>query len=195
MTTEEILTELQKREIKIEARGDKLHIEAPAGTMTPELKELLRQHKKELIGFKKEAKDPQKEFHQLLISTFTEIDQYRFTDFPLAWAKKNGHTDISFNMFKAETNLNGAVLEGHLEESKYWAGKLVAGYKQLYEAYRLEIKQLIVSLKVADFELSLTESGLKINYPDPLPEQAQKLYEQLKENTHGVINCLKEAEQ
>jgi len=139
--------------------------------------------------------DPNKKFHQLLISTLTEIEPYRFTDYPLAWAKLHGHTDISYQMFKAETNFNAAVLEKHLEGAKYWSDKLVAGYKQLYEAYRLEIKQLIVSLKVADFELSLTESGLKINYPDPLPEQAQKLYEQLKENTHGVINCLKETEQ
>ena len=80
--------------------------------------------------------DPHKEFHQLLITTFTEIDQYRFTDFPLTWAKKNGYIDISFKMFKAETNLDAAILDKHLNEAKYWSNKLINAHKELFAVYQ-----------------------------------------------------------
>jgi len=82
----------------------------------------------------KPPQDPHKDFHTLLIDTFREIDRYRFTDTPLTWAKEYGYTNISLAMFRAEINLNSAILEKHLEEAKYWAAKLVAGYKELYEA-------------------------------------------------------------
>ncbi|HAG08609.1 MAG TPA: hypothetical protein DCK87_03455 [Desulfotomaculum sp.] len=137
---EELLNTLRQLNVNVGVKGDKLTINAPKGVITPALKNKLLANKKDLVDYlrsnspKVKPQDPHKEFHALLLDTFREIDLYRFTDYPLAWAKKHGHTDISLAMFRAETNLNGAVLEKHLEEAKYWAGKLVKAYRELYEA-------------------------------------------------------------
>lgn len=36
--------------IQLQARGDRLHVEAPAGSLTPELRQALADHKAELMG-------------------------------------------------------------------------------------------------------------------------------------------------
>lgn len=36
--------------IQLQARGDRLHVEAPAGTLTPELRQALAHHKAELLA-------------------------------------------------------------------------------------------------------------------------------------------------
>ena len=36
--------------IRLQARGDRLHVEAPAGTLTPELRQRLTEHKVELLA-------------------------------------------------------------------------------------------------------------------------------------------------
>lgn len=50
MTPQELLAELEQRGVKLTVAGDKLRYDAPAGALTPELKEALRQHKAEIKG-------------------------------------------------------------------------------------------------------------------------------------------------
>ena len=50
MTLLGLLAELEERNVKVFLAGDKLRLEAPAGVLTPELKEALRQHKAALIA-------------------------------------------------------------------------------------------------------------------------------------------------
>lgn len=45
MTPLDLLAELRQRNVKVSLAGDKLQLKAPAGVLTPELKEALRQHK------------------------------------------------------------------------------------------------------------------------------------------------------
>lgn len=49
MTTDEILTIVRTAGIVLEARGDTLHVEAPWGALTPELRALLVQHKPDIL--------------------------------------------------------------------------------------------------------------------------------------------------
>ena len=49
MNVPSLLTETVRRGIALEAHGDTLRYDAPAGTMTPELKDRLREHKAELL--------------------------------------------------------------------------------------------------------------------------------------------------
>jgi len=50
MTPIDLLAELERLNVKVSLAGDKLRLEAPAGVLTPELKEALRQHKAALIA-------------------------------------------------------------------------------------------------------------------------------------------------
>jgi hypothetical protein len=50
MTPLDLLAELERRNVKVSLAGDKLRLEAPAGVLTPEIKEALRQHKAALIA-------------------------------------------------------------------------------------------------------------------------------------------------
>ena len=50
MTTHELLTAAQTAGITLEARGDRLHIEAPRGSLTPELRDTLAERKAELLA-------------------------------------------------------------------------------------------------------------------------------------------------
>ncbi|MBU4532294.1 MAG: hypothetical protein KJ650_01405 [Firmicutes bacterium] len=50
MTPAELITELELRNIKVSLAGDKLRLEAPAGVLTPALKEAIAKHKPELIA-------------------------------------------------------------------------------------------------------------------------------------------------
>jgi len=50
MTPAELLAKLERLNVKVSLAGDKLRLEAPAGVLTPELKEALRQHKAALIA-------------------------------------------------------------------------------------------------------------------------------------------------
>ncbi len=49
MNAPSLLTETSRRGIALEAHGGTLRYDAPAGTMTPELKDHLREHKAELL--------------------------------------------------------------------------------------------------------------------------------------------------
>lgn len=50
MTSEALLAELEQLNVKISLAGDKLHVDAPAGVLTPELKQELAKHKPELMA-------------------------------------------------------------------------------------------------------------------------------------------------
>ena len=50
MTAQEILAEIRNLGGRLEARGDRLHVEAPLGKVTPELKTRLALHKVELMN-------------------------------------------------------------------------------------------------------------------------------------------------
>ncbi|MCO6456489.1 MAG: hypothetical protein J5I93_14425 [Pirellulaceae bacterium] len=49
MTLPDLLTELERADIRIEAHGDRLYIDAPRGALTPDLLGRLRRHKPELL--------------------------------------------------------------------------------------------------------------------------------------------------
>ena len=51
MTVESLLAELRARDIHLWAEGDQVKVNAPAGAMTPELREQLGQRKKEIQEF------------------------------------------------------------------------------------------------------------------------------------------------
>jgi hypothetical protein len=50
MTPLDLLAELERRNVKISLAGDKLRLEAPAGILTPQLKQAIKQHKPALIA-------------------------------------------------------------------------------------------------------------------------------------------------
>lgn len=50
MNTLDLLAELEERNVKVFLAGDKLRLEAPAGTLTPKLKEALVKHKPALLS-------------------------------------------------------------------------------------------------------------------------------------------------
>jgi hypothetical protein len=50
MTAAALLADLRKRGASIAAVGDRLRIEAPAGTVTPEMREVLTRHKAALLA-------------------------------------------------------------------------------------------------------------------------------------------------
>lgn len=50
MTPAALITELERRNVKVSLAGDKLRLEAPAGVLTPALKEAIAKHKPELIA-------------------------------------------------------------------------------------------------------------------------------------------------
>jgi hypothetical protein len=49
MTTSELLTSLRDRGVVLTVRNDRLVFDAPVGVMTPELRDLLTEHKAELL--------------------------------------------------------------------------------------------------------------------------------------------------
>lgn len=49
MTPQELLAELDRRGVILTPVGDKLRYDAPAGVLTPDLKEAMRQHKADLL--------------------------------------------------------------------------------------------------------------------------------------------------
>ncbi len=49
MTVSEILTTTAQRGVVLEAQGERLHVEAPVGALTPELRAALAQRKDELL--------------------------------------------------------------------------------------------------------------------------------------------------
>jgi len=51
MTPEALLTELEQRGVKVSFNGDKLRFVAPAGVLTPELKEAIAKRKPELVAW------------------------------------------------------------------------------------------------------------------------------------------------
>lgn len=59
MTPEALLTELNRLNVKISLAGDKLHVEAPAGVLTPDLKEAMRQYKPALMTLLRGQARPQ----------------------------------------------------------------------------------------------------------------------------------------
>ena len=50
MNTLDLLAELKRLNVKLSLAGDKLRLEAPAGTLTPKLKEALVKHKPALMS-------------------------------------------------------------------------------------------------------------------------------------------------
>lgn len=50
MTPIDLLAELERLNVKVSLAGDKLRLEAPAGVLSPELKEAVRQHKPALTA-------------------------------------------------------------------------------------------------------------------------------------------------
>ena len=50
MTADEILAVAQHAGVRLSARGDRLHVQAPAGALTPELRAALARHKAELLA-------------------------------------------------------------------------------------------------------------------------------------------------
>jgi len=50
VTANDVLTAAQTAGIVLEARGDRLHVEAPRGTLTPKLRDALAQRKAELLA-------------------------------------------------------------------------------------------------------------------------------------------------
>lgn len=55
MTTAELLDELRRRDVQLRVDGDRLRVNAPTGTMTPELQEQVRARKAEIIEFLRNA--------------------------------------------------------------------------------------------------------------------------------------------
>ena len=51
MTIPALLAELRSRDIRVWADGDRLRCNAPAGVLTPELRDQLRQRKGEILEF------------------------------------------------------------------------------------------------------------------------------------------------
>jgi TubC N-terminal docking domain len=49
MNAVELLKEIRSGGGRLEACGDRLHIDVPAGTLTPELRKRLKQHKSEIL--------------------------------------------------------------------------------------------------------------------------------------------------
>src|SRR5436853_4537217 len=49
MTARELLTQLKEKSIDVKANGDRLVIDAPKGTVTPELRAALAEHKADLM--------------------------------------------------------------------------------------------------------------------------------------------------
>ena len=49
MTPESLLAELERHNVKVSLAGDRLRLDAPAGVLTQELKELLSANKQELV--------------------------------------------------------------------------------------------------------------------------------------------------
>src|SRR5438046_5763817 len=50
MTVPDLLVLVQARDIRLEAQGDRLVVDAPCGAVTPELRDQLVQHKAALLG-------------------------------------------------------------------------------------------------------------------------------------------------
>lgn len=57
MTAIELLAQLRGRGVIIEAKGERLRVEAPKGAMTPELREALTAHKLEVLALTTIAED------------------------------------------------------------------------------------------------------------------------------------------
>jgi hypothetical protein len=57
MTAAEFLSELRERGIMITAKGDRLHIDAPLGILTPDVHRLLIEKKTELLAILREETD------------------------------------------------------------------------------------------------------------------------------------------
>ena len=49
MTARELITELRDKGVEVKSSGDRLLIDAPKGTITPELRVALSEHKAELL--------------------------------------------------------------------------------------------------------------------------------------------------
>jgi len=58
MTTDEILAYVRQAGIRLEVRGDRLHVEAPVGVVTPQVRDALARHKPALL----ELLAPSREF-------------------------------------------------------------------------------------------------------------------------------------
>jgi len=125
----ELINQLERHNISVFLQDNRVKVSLPE-TIPEEVKPLLselKNKKREVITYLTQLEILRqaraKQLHQLFITTLAEIAKYKFTDTPLTWAKEHNCKHISWEMFKAETNLNGAVLDGNLEEAKYWANK------------------------------------------------------------------------
>lgn len=59
MTPQALLDELKQLNVKVSLNGDRLRLEAPAGVLTPDLREKIRQHKTELAALLRKLKEEQ----------------------------------------------------------------------------------------------------------------------------------------
>ena len=50
MSAVQLIRQCRDAGIHLQARGDRLHVEAPAGSLTPELRQLLTDHKADLLA-------------------------------------------------------------------------------------------------------------------------------------------------
>jgi len=100
----------------------------------PQAQELLRQlkaRKVEIMAYLQEQA-----INALLLKTCRQIKPYQFTKEPLTWAVEHNRQDMSYALFEAEVNLNGAVMARRLGEATHWADRLAAAWERLYASSR-----------------------------------------------------------
>ena len=65
MTVTAMLADLHRSGIRLEARGDRLHVEARPGTITADLRRLLTEHKAELLAELSKPTDTRARMHRI----------------------------------------------------------------------------------------------------------------------------------
>lgn len=77
MTATQILDDLRGRAVALTSNGDRLKVDAPAGVLTDEDRQAIRDHKAELLALLRSGADENIEMHDsALFDVIVEIDFY-----------------------------------------------------------------------------------------------------------------------
>ena len=119
----ELINELEQLNVKVTLAGDRLRLEAPAGVLTPELKELLSAHKQEATCF-------------LLWQSMLDRCNRDYRPGALAWCRQH-FPELVKSLFEAEQQYQTAYQQQDIEAVQQAAADWEAILKRICLLHQL----------------------------------------------------------
>ncbi|NEQ14472.1 MAG: non-ribosomal peptide synthetase, partial [Moorea sp. SIO3E2] len=155
MMLQELLTELTDRRIHLSVEGEQLRIRAPKGSLSPQLREVLKERKDELVGWLNQVNAPTTEPVPEIVPQFQE----RYQPFPLTemqqayWVGNHGVVELS----------SPAHFYSEIEWDNLDLPRLLAAWQRLIERHEM-LRAIIlptgeqqILAQVPDYEIEMVD--------------------------------------